>query len=64
MFQAALNDDLEDSDDAEAGGHAIAALATTDTVTAEPAAAFGSVTGGPVSAVTDTASGRGATVPT
>ena len=63
VVQAALNDDLEDSDDAEAeaepatGGHAIAAVAT-DTVAAEPAAAFVSATDGAVAAVTDTEIGR------
>ena len=61
VFQAALNEDLEDSDDAEAeaerpatGGHETAAPVTTDTV----AAVFVSVTRESVSALTDTASGR------
>ena len=65
VVQAALRDDLEDSDDAEAeaerpatGEHAAAAAAATDTVPAEPAAAFVSATDGAVTAVTDTESGR------
>ena len=69
VFQAALSEDLEDSDDdsddaeAEAerpatGGHATAAAVATDTVTAEAAAAFVSATDGAVTAVTDTAGER------
>ena len=65
VVQAALNDDLEDRDDAEAeaerpatGEHTAAAAIATDTVTAEPAAAFVSATDGAVTAVADTGSGR------
>ena len=65
VFQAVLNDDLEDSDDAVAeaerpatGEHASAAAVTADTVTAEPAAAFISATDGAVTAAADTASGQ------
>ena len=59
VFQAALNEDLEaEAERPTAGGHATAAPVSTETVTAEPAAAFVSVTDGAVSAVTDTASER------
>ena len=60
VVQAALNDDLEDSDEAEAeaelsatGGHATAAAIATDTVTVDPAAAFVSATDGAVTAMTE-----------
>ena len=67
VIQAALNDDLEDSEDAEAeaeaerpatGGHATAAAVATDTVTAEPVVAFVSATDGAVAVAADTGSGR------
>ena len=63
VVQAALRDDLEDSDDAEAEAErpataTAAAAVATDTVTAERAAAFVSATDGAVTAVTDTESGR------
>ena len=60
VFQAALNEDLEDSDNAvaEAERPATVAAGTADTATAEPAAAVISVTDGAVTAAADTASGR------
>ena len=72
VFQAALNEDLEDSDDAVAeaerpaadaerpatGEHATAAAVTAGAVTAESAAAVSSSTDGAVTAATDTASER------
>ena len=65
VVQAALRDDLEDTEDAEAEAerpatveHATAVAVATDTVSAEPAAAFVSATDGAVTAVTDTAGGR------
>ncbi len=70
VVQAALQDDLEDSDDAEAEAerpataeHATAAAVATDTVLAEPTAAFVSATDGVVTAVADTRRGGAGLAP-